>query len=110
VIRRGAGRLREKVEIQSPTVSQNTDGEPSITWATIAGGRVWAAVEPLSGNEAMIAQQVNAGITHRVRIRYRSDVTTKHRLSYRSRILDINSIVNVDERREQIEMLCTEAA
>jgi SPP1 family predicted phage head-tail adaptor len=108
VIRRGAGKLREKIEVQSSTVSQDTEGGVTLTWATIAGGRVWAAVEPLSGNEQMLAQQVNAGLSHRVRIRY-MPITTKHRISYRSRILDINAIVNVDERREQLELLCTEA-
>ncbi len=107
MIRRGAGKIRERIEIQEPTVSQDADGAATVSFATIA--RVWAGVEPLYGNEALIAQQVNAGVSHRVRIRYLADVTTKHRILYRSRILDINAIINVDERREQIEMLCTES-
>lgn len=101
-----AGRLRHRVAIQSATEAQNDLGEVEKTWATTA--TVWGAVEPLTGRELWQAQQVSAEITHRVRMRYRSGLTPKNRILFGSRILEINAILNPEERNIDLELLCRE--
>ena len=104
-----SGSLRHYVTIQKVTVTQDSDtGEPSESWSTLA--QVWAAVEPLSGREFMNAQQVESQITHRVRIRARDDVTPDMRISHDSRTLNIESVINIEERDRELHLMCTEVA
>ncbi|TGE33172.1 phage head closure protein [Desulfosporosinus sp. Sb-LF] len=42
---------------------------------------IWASIEPLSGREYYAAQQVNAEITHRIKIRYRAQTNQKCELN-----------------------------
>ena len=68
-----------------------------------------ASVEPLSGREYFYSHQIKAEVTHRVKIRYREDITTKMRIKHRDRVLEIESILDKKERREELEILCREA-
>lgn len=101
------GRLRHLVEIQSATETQTTSGEVSRAWAT--SKKVWASVQPLSGREFIQGQQVNADITHKCVMRYTSGVTPKMRLIHNARTLEIEHVINHDERDERLELLCKEA-
>ncbi len=59
-----------------------------------------------TSREFMAAQQVNADITHMLKMRYRSGVTASHRLKIGTRILNIlGPPVNVGERG--VEMMIT---
>jgi len=86
----------------------NNTGEPVETWAEMAGGEVWAAIEPLSGREYLAVQQIAADLSHRVVIRYLAGVTPKHRVVHGSRTFDILMARNIEERGRFIELLCRE--
>ena len=101
-----AGSLRHRVEIQSVTDSASAFGDVSQSWSTVT--TVWASIEPLKAREAFEAQQTKTRVSHRVEIRYISGVTTKHRLVYGSRTLNINSVLNPGERNERLVLVCTE--
>lgn len=102
-----AGTLRHKVTIQK-TGSQTLDSsrQPVDLWVKVAD--VWAAVEPLSGRELVIAQQQQPDVTHRVRMRARDDVTAKMRVRHGGRTLYIESATNVDERDRELHLMCRE--
>lgn len=102
------GPLRNRITLESRTVDRTTAGfgEPTENWTTLA--TVWASVEPLSGEEFFQAQQENAEVTHRVRLRFRSGITPKHRLKVGTRILDIVSVIDPEERGLELELLCRE--
>ncbi len=102
-----AGKLRYLVTVQQPTDTPNSFGEPVITWAALV--RTHASIEPLSGRELWNAQQVQAQVTHRVRLRYYPGVMAKMRVSYGSRYLNIESVIDPEERHRELELLCTEA-
>ena len=51
-----AGALRHRVDIRQKAVSRNTFGEEVVTWTTYADD-VWAAVEPLRGQEFIALRQ-----------------------------------------------------
>lgn len=101
-----AGDLRHEVYLQAPSKSFDSEGAEVITWTTIA--TVWAAVVPLTGREYYEAKALNAELTHKVTIRYRRNVQTTWRVLYGSRALGIVSVADVEERHEQLELLCKE--
>lgn len=77
-----------------------------VTWQPVCV--VWASVEPLSGREYFYAHQIKAEVTHMVRIRYNEKVTTEMRIKHRDRYLTIESIIDLEERREIQEILAKE--
>jgi SPP1 family predicted phage head-tail adaptor len=89
-----AGLLRHRITIQVDTPTQDDYGEPIASWGTFATR--WAAVEPVSGRETVMAgdQQVEASGGVRVRLRRLDGVSVKHRISWDSRLFDIESVVN----------------
>ena len=100
-----AGRLRHQVRIQTPT-KDTSPGAGDITWSDYA--TVWAAVEPLRGNEFFTAQQVNAEVTGRVVIRYLSGITPEVRVLFGTRTFEILSVIDVDERHEELQLMVKE--
>jgi len=102
-----AGRLRHRVGIQSQTTSLDVYGEDTGSWVT--GATVWASVEPISGNERIQSNAMEATTTHRVRMRGGATVTTDNRLLFGSRVLEIESIADMGERGISKELLCREA-
>lgn len=101
-----AGQMRTRVTLQRP-VESNERGETVTTWQTYA--TVWAHVRPLSAREYLMAQQVQAAITHQVMIRYRPDVSAKHRIIAGDRTLHLAAPPQVpDDYRDQLILLCEE--
>jgi len=101
-----AGTLRHQVVIQTPTETQDSQGQPIKSWGTFA--TVQAAVLPLKGREFFDAQQINAETSTKIIIRYIPGVTQKMRVSYDSKLYNIQAISNVGERDRQIELMCGE--
>ena len=100
------GRLRERVTIQQATETRNRLGERVSSWSTFA--ERWASVEGLSGREVLLAGQQQTEVTHRVRLRYVTGLKATMRILWRSRILEITSLLEHNDRSEH-ELLCTEA-
>lgn len=101
-----SGQLRKRIVIQTNTPAQDAAGQPIASWADTTTR--WGSIEPLSGRELMQIQAVMASATHRVRMRYYSGLTVKHRLKFGTRYLEINSLRNLDERGIEHECICTE--
>lgn len=101
-----AGRLRHKVDIQQPIEVQNAYGEAEVTWQDVVSG-VWAGIEPLRGREFWAAKQFNSEIEARVIMRYRSDVTTKMRIKHGDNEYYIASMINPNERNQELQLMCT---
>jgi SPP1 family predicted phage head-tail adaptor len=108
-IAKGTASLRHQVQIQQLTeVSDSFGGAGTQQWATIAGGTVWAAVEPASVREYVTAQQMAAEATTTIRMRYHAGVKPKMRVLYGSRVFDIQGIMDVDERHIELRLICIE--
>ena len=102
-----AGSLRERVTVQQASESRNALGETVLSWATFA--ERWASVEGVSSREALAAGQQDVTITHRVRMRYVSGMTQSMRFSWRSRTLQIVSLLEYGNRSEHVA-ICEEVA
>lgn len=103
-----AGQLRHCVTIEREVQSVPADsGEVTRTWMPI--GSVWASIEPISGREYFASQQLQADVTHRVRMRWTKLVGPNCRLRFNGRVLAIVAAINVEERNAQWELMCVEA-
>lgn len=90
----------------NPEESRNSLGEPALAMNEVA--QVWASIRPLSGRELWQAQQVQADVTHSVRLRYRSGVDATMELDLQGRRLRIVAVLNIEERNRTLELLCQE--
>lgn len=101
-------KLRHRVAIEKNMGNINDGGGNTVAnWQPVA--QTWAEVKPINGYERTIAEQRGEEITHKVKMRYRSDIKKdKHRINFGGRILRIEYIINVDERNIELELQCKE--
>ena len=102
------GLLRHRVQLQAATEARtSTKVNPQKTWATYA--TVYAAIDPMNGREFWNARQVDADVTGKVTIRFRTDVQAKHRIVYGTRTLYLASPpMDMDGRRRYLQMVVKE--
>lgn len=101
-----SGKLRHRITIQQPTNTAGSMGQVTTTWSDLA--TVWASVEPLSGSERWRAQQVQPGVSHKVTLRYLAGVTPAMRVQHGTRYLNIDSVLNTEERNVELVLNCVE--
>jgi SPP1 family predicted phage head-tail adaptor len=101
-----AGRFRHYVEIQRSVQTRDEQGSFTDSWASI--GFAWCNIVPIGAIEQLRADQTQGQMSHRIYMRYRSDITNQHRIKYGSRIFALNPPSNVGERSREIEILATE--
>ncbi|MEI8285692.1 MAG: phage head closure protein [Actinomycetes bacterium] len=100
-----AGKLRDRITVQIASGTTNALGETVLAWSNSTS--VWASVDGVSAREALTAGQQEVSITHKVRLRYLPGLTQQMRFSWRSRTLDIVSLLEHDNRSEH-EAICQE--
>jgi len=101
-----AGNLRHRVIIQHLVETLDEYKTPTITWQDYA--TVWASVEPIRGREYIELQNTNSELTVRIRIRYLPGVTNDMRVLYGSRVFNIQSVIDINERHREMELMCIE--
>lgn len=104
-----AGQLDRRVTIMERAETQDsTYGTASVSWLPMA--TVWAQVQDILPSRAeSTANGIEiANRPARVRMRYRDDVTTAHRLSYDGRTLRIIAGPAELGRRDGVEFVCEE--
>jgi SPP1 family predicted phage head-tail adaptor len=100
-----AGKLRERVTVQVASGTTNTLGETVLAWSDSSA--IWASVEGVSAREALLAGQQDTTVTHKLRMRYLPGLTQQMRFSWRSRTLEIISLLEHGHRSEH-EAICEE--
>ncbi len=69
---------------------------------------VWAYVAPKTGREYDEAQKLRAETTYNILTRYFSGITTDMQILFRERLFKIESVLNIDERNEQLQIVAVE--
>lgn len=82
-----AGKLRKYITIEQRGTGQDAAGSQVSTWTTVLSA--YASIEPLSGRELIAAQAIHNETTHRVTMRYRSEVLAKMRVNLGGRYFNI---------------------
>lgn len=106
-----AGLLRHKVYLQPLASTKDAMGAAVKSYSTVTQITAYASIEPLRGTEYLMGGQMDATITHRIRTRYVSGLTAGgYRIKFGSRIFDIESVINWNERNTFLELMCKENA
>lgn len=105
-MKNSAGILRSRVLLEVKSRTADGGGGASVAWLQI--GFVWANIEPLSGFQRLHAEQLESSITHKITIRYRSDVRAEMRLKNGTRLFMVRSVFDHGERHEWMTMMCEE--
>ena len=107
----GAGKFPHLMTFERNTPStRDAQNQPIPNWAAIVGTPSWVSIEPLSGRELWMAQQVQGDVTHRIRVRYNAALalTNRDRGLYQSRIFNFVAVKNLEERNIEWEILAVE--
>ena len=98
-----AGELTQRISFQRDGSATVDDyGQVTRSWSTYY--TTWASVRPLSGREQEQGAARSATISHRIKLRFKSDVRHGDRISMGGRILEIVSVRNIDEASFELEI------
>lgn len=103
------GQLDKRVKIQAPTETEGEYGGVDEVWVTKY--ERWANVRPVGGREPYINDQRLPELDLVVILRYDAKtktITPKNRILYGNRVLEIESVVNVQEENKEIRLFCVE--
>jgi SPP1 family predicted phage head-tail adaptor len=104
-----AGSLNKRIEIQSKTSTADGLGGHTDVWATTK--TVWAAIWSLSASDVIEGMKTSAQVTHRVRIRYQSGITSAMRIKFGTLYFSIIAPpINPNMANEYLDILCKETA
>jgi SPP1 family predicted phage head-tail adaptor len=98
--------LRNRITLQQKLINKDPEGLPIETWQDIA--TIWAAVEPLRGREYFQAATMQSQNMTRFTTRYRKGITSIMRILYDNRSYDIQSVIDVEGRHQQLELMAKE--
>ena len=87
-----AGMMREVITIQAEATTTDELGGMVSVWTEQT--TCWAEVMPITGYEKFNYGQVYNKVDFKMRIRHRTNVTTKHRVLWRTRKFNVEYIQN----------------
>lgn len=73
------GELDTQITVRRATNTRQANGSITATWADVFVA--WASIEPISGREAFVAQQLAATSELKATIRWTDDVTAADRVA-----------------------------
>ena len=96
------GELRHRTTLER--AAQDTAGE--TVWTPV--DTVFAAIAPVSAGETESGGGLAGTVSHRIEMRWRSDVTSRDRLRLGDRVFRIVATRDLDERRRRLVVLAEE--
>ncbi len=99
-------RLRHKLALQQEVRISDGVGGYAKSWHTLV--EVWAEIKPLTGSEQLVAGQLQGASNYKIALRYRSDITAGMRFLFDGRVFNIRSVLNIDEKRDMLDVLAQE--
>lgn len=102
-----AGPLRRRLQYQTFTpTGRGARGKPEGSWSTVA--TVWAAVRQIAGREAVNAARLQIAATHTINTRYFGPASEQGRFLMGSRVFNVVTVTNVEERNAAYEFMAVE--
>ncbi len=100
------GDLKQRITLQA--LSRSADGGGGFTggWQNITlNPEVSASIVPLSGSEQLRFHQLETTVTHRIIVRYRTDITAAMRIMWQDKIYHIISVTDKGGLGTYLEIL-----
>jgi SPP1 family predicted phage head-tail adaptor len=104
-----ASKLRHRISLYrppDPEVDVDEAGQPLDEWIPIT--KTWAAIIPLQGRELATAQQVNAEVTTRIEIRYRSGIDRTMKAVYGNSEFEFLYVIHKDYAKKELHIMAKE--
>lgn len=96
------GKLNRRLVLEAPV--ETDDGAGGVMRSFSAIATLWASVTPVSAQEEIEAARLGARVTHRIGIRFSSDITTRHRFRDGSAVYRIVSLRDRDGRKRFLDI------
>lgn len=101
-----AGDLRNLATFTAPTVLTE-DGDVTLE-PFVEDFQAWVQIQPMSGSEEIVGDQVQTSRTHLVTARFDSRIMERMQMTARNRKFEILSVLNIDERDVEMQLACKE--
>lgn len=102
------GRRDRRITIQRPDGNVNADtGEPSGTWVKVCS--VWAERQSMKGKDRLLADQTISAGDEVFIIKYRTDISPKMRVVFKSENYHITSVEEIG-RNHLMRIVCQRLA
>lgn len=101
-----AGQLTARLDLESAV--EAPDGQGGVTLSHAVEATLWARIEPVAAVEAELGHVDRQAVTHRIWIRHRLDVAAGMRFRKGSRIFEIRTVHDPDERGRYLVAQVTE--
>jgi len=102
-----SGSMRHLIHFEEPTITRDSLGGEVKTWSSLIT-QEWVQIIPLKGDERYRSSKLDTEVTHKIRLRYRSDINSKMRIIHEGRTFKIDSILNVYEKDKEQDIMATE--
>jgi SPP1 family predicted phage head-tail adaptor len=100
------GAMRHRVRLDRAVETPDLAGGVVRAWLPVA--TLWAAVEPVERRADLHGDAPSSVATHRVTLRWRSDVAAGQRIAYGVRRFTILTAADPDERRHRLHLTVEE--
>ena len=89
-----AGAFDQRITIQQPATGQDAAGQPVTGWDSVCA--VWAKKSDMTGREYLASAAVQAEVTTKITIRYRSGITANMRVLHGADVYNIAAVLTQD--------------
>lgn len=100
------GQMTARLELEAPEATPDGQGGATVSFVAVAS--LWARIEPVSEIRQEQASADVFTLTHRIWLRFRSDITAGMRLRKGERAFVIGAWRDPDERGNYVVCLCEE--
>ena len=101
-----SGKLRNYIEIQQKIMVEDENLEWIESWPTFTS--YWAEILPLVGREYWASRQTVSEVTGKIRMRYLTGVKTTMKVIDGLKSYDIEAVIDVENRHEELILLVKE--
>lgn len=99
------GLLRQRVTLQREgEIGRDPFNDP--IYGVVEISNVPARIEPVKGDERIIAGGITATFTHHIHIRHRDDLDPTWKVRHGSTLYNVTRVANLDERRRFLTLEC----
>lgn len=103
---RRISQFRHPATVRQHVRARDKYGDLKSTGTTVVAEPM-VAVQALTGTERLLAQQVNPDVAFRIKMRYQDGIDASQELWLDDgRRFFIDSVINLDERDEELHLMC----
>lgn len=103
-----AGDMTKRATVYRTPLTPNGAGESVAGTPEALGATVWAALRPAGSIEATKYANIERQTSHIIRMRWRDDVQASDYVQIGSRRFEIQGLINVEEKNEELKLFVCE--